>query len=193
MVKADEKVTFTSIFCRQTWVKNGNPEKWFPVGSRGWKRWIVGNSFACRHNWKACGQAGQLNVVGNSIDLLVYKWEQIDDLLDCSVWKDDRRDACRALKAMSRKFRVLVGAQALDPLIQVLERDAADEEIIGYALDTISNICSPGKANLIFFVDSRWRANLEISDEFEEELLAAKNGNRFVVNDTKFEIYTCHD
>jgi hypothetical protein len=48
-----------------------------------------------------------------------------------------------------------VGAQALDPLIQVLERDAADEEIIGYALDTISNICSPGKANLIFFVDSR--------------------------------------
>lgn len=50
-----------------------------------------------------------------------------------------------------------VGAQGLDPLISVLERDSADEEILSYALDTISNICSP--------------------DEFEEELLAAKNEN----------------
>lgn len=48
-----------------------------------------------------------------------------------------------------------MGAQSLDPLITVLERDSSDEEIVGYALDTISNICSP--------------------DEFEEELLAAKN------------------
>ena len=50
-----------------------------------------------------------------------------------------------------------VGAQSLDPLINVLERDASDEEIVSYALDTISNICSP--------------------DEFEEELLAAKIEN----------------
>jgi hypothetical protein len=50
-----------------------------------------------------------------------------------------------------------VGAQSLDPLITVLERDSSDEEIVSYALDTISNICSP--------------------DEFEEELLAAKNEN----------------
>lgn len=82
--------------------------------------------------------------------------ERLVDRLVSSTLLDDRRDACRALKAMSRKFRVLVGAQALDPLIIVLERDASDEEIVGYALDTISNICSP--------------------DEFEEELLAAKNG-----------------
>ena len=81
--------------------------------------------------------------------------ERLVDRLVSSALLDDRRDACRALKAMSRKFRVLVGAQSLYPLISVLERDSSVDEIVGYALDTISNICS--------------------SDEFEEELLAAKN------------------
>jgi hypothetical protein len=56
---------------------------------------------------------------------------------------------------MSRKFRLEVGVQALEPVIAVLETDRGDEEILGYALDTIANVCSP--------------------DEFEEELAAAKS------------------
>lgn len=55
---------------------------------------------------------------------------------------DDRRDACRALKAMSRKHRVEVGAQGMPAFIQILETDMTDCEIIGYVLDTLCNITS---------------------------------------------------
>ena len=45
---------------------------------------------------------------------------------------------------MSKKFRVEVGAQALECMIEVLQsEDRNDEEIVGYALDTLANICSP--------------------------------------------------
>ena len=52
---------------------------------------------------------------------------------------------------MSRKYRVEVGVQALDCMIEILKsEDRNDEEIVGYSLDTLANICSP--------------------DEFEEEI-----------------------
>lgn len=56
---------------------------------------------------------------------------------------DDRRDACRGLKALSKKYRVEVGAQGMTALIHVLENDFADCEILSYALDTLCNITSP--------------------------------------------------
>lgn len=60
-----------------------------------------------------------------------------------STLLDDRRDACRALKALSRTYRVEVGAQGMDALRQVLEMDRTDCEIIGLALDTLCNITNP--------------------------------------------------
>lgn len=59
-----------------------------------------------------------------------------------STLLEDRRDACRALKALSRKYRLEVGAQGLDALRQILELDRADCEIIGYCLDTLCNVTS---------------------------------------------------
>jgi Uso1 / p115 like vesicle tethering protein, head region/Armadillo tether-repeat of vescicular transport factor len=56
---------------------------------------------------------------------------------------EDRRDACRALKALSRKHRVKVGAQAILVISQVLEADRSDNEIIGYCLDILCNVTSP--------------------------------------------------
>lgn len=56
---------------------------------------------------------------------------------------EDRRDACRALKALSKKYRVEVGAQAMICLAQVLDKDRSDCEIVGYCLDTLCNITSP--------------------------------------------------
>ncbi len=76
--------------------------------------------------------------------------ERLVDRLSGATLLEDRRDACRALKAMSRKFRLEVGAQALDRMVEVLEADRQDEEIVGYALDCLCNVCSP--------------------DEFEEEV-----------------------
>lgn len=55
----------------------------------------------------------------------------------------------------SRKFRLEVGVQAQDAMISVMEADRSDEELIGYALDTLCNICSP--------------------EDFDEELDDSKN------------------
>ncbi|KAI4494705.1 hypothetical protein M0804_000906 [Polistes exclamans] len=69
--------------------------------------------------------------------------EKLVDRLQSSTLLDDRRDACRALKALSRTYRVEVGAQGMDTLRQVLEMDRTDCEIIGLALDTLCNITNP--------------------------------------------------
>ncbi|XP_060804738.1 general vesicular transport factor p115 isoform X2 [Amyelois transitella] len=71
--------------------------------------------------------------------------ERLVDRVNNSTLLEDRRDACRALKAMSRKYRVEVGAQGMDTLKQVLELDRADSETINYALDTLNNIMSPSQ------------------------------------------------
>lgn len=64
------------------------------------------------------------------------------DRVSTSTLLEDRRDACRALKALSKKYRVEVGAQGMACLIQILEMDRSDCEIIGYALETLCNITS---------------------------------------------------
>ncbi|EFN89919.1 general vesicular transport factor p115 [Harpegnathos saltator] len=69
--------------------------------------------------------------------------EKLVDRLQSSTLLDDRRDACRALKALSRTYRLEVGAQGMDALRQVLEMDRTDCEIIGLALDTLCNITNP--------------------------------------------------
>ncbi|XP_064603331.1 general vesicular transport factor p115-like [Liolophura sinensis] len=68
--------------------------------------------------------------------------ERLCDRAQSSTLLDDRRDAVRALKALSRKFRLEVGTQAMDILRNVLETDRNDAEITGYALDTLCNIMS---------------------------------------------------
>merc|ERR1712018_825530 len=58
---------------------------------------------------------------------------------------------------MSRKYRTEVGVQALDDMVGILEKDRSDEEALGYALDTLANICSP--------------------EEFEEEVIETRPAN----------------
>ncbi|XP_015262756.1 PREDICTED: general vesicular transport factor p115 isoform X2 [Gekko japonicus] len=64
------------------------------------------------------------------------------DRVASSTLLEDRRDAVRALKSLSKKYRLEVGIQAMDHLIHVLQTDRSDSEIIGYALDTLYNIIS---------------------------------------------------
>lgn len=66
--------------------------------------------------------------------------EKLVDRVLSSTLLDDRRDACRALKALSRKYRIEVGAQGMSALVQILKHDSQDSEIISYALDTLCNI-----------------------------------------------------
>lgn len=69
--------------------------------------------------------------------------ERLVERVITSTLLDDRRDAVRALKALSKKFRLQVGAQGMDALIKVLESDRNVPEIVGLALDTLCNVVSP--------------------------------------------------
>ncbi|XP_040274038.1 general vesicular transport factor p115 isoform X3 [Bufo bufo] len=68
--------------------------------------------------------------------------QKLCDRVASSTLLDDRRDAVRALKSLSKKYRLEVGTQAMDHLLNVLQTDRADSEIIGYALDTLYNVIS---------------------------------------------------
>lgn len=75
--------------------------------------------------------------------MLYFGCSQVERLVERvqhSTLLADRRDACRALKAMSRKYRIEVGAKGMDTLCQVLEQDRADAEIASYALETLKLI-----------------------------------------------------
>ncbi|XP_004681498.1 PREDICTED: general vesicular transport factor p115 [Condylura cristata] len=68
--------------------------------------------------------------------------QKLCDRVASSTLLDDRRNAVRALKSLSKKYRLEVGIQAMEHLIHVLQTDRSDSEIIGYALDTLYNIIS---------------------------------------------------
>lgn len=68
------------------------------------------------------------------------KVERLVERVQYSTLLADRRDACRALKALSRKYRIEVGAKGMDILCQVLQQDRADAEIVSYVLDTLKII-----------------------------------------------------
>ncbi|KAG5844914.1 hypothetical protein ANANG_G00133210 [Anguilla anguilla] len=68
--------------------------------------------------------------------------QKLCDRVASSTLLEDRRDAVRALKSLSKKYRLEVGTQAMGHLIHVLQTDSSDSEIIGYALDTLYNVIS---------------------------------------------------
>ncbi|XP_008315362.1 general vesicular transport factor p115 isoform X4 [Cynoglossus semilaevis] len=63
--------------------------------------------------------------------------QKLCDRVASSTLLEDRRDAVRALKSLSKKYRMEVGTQAMDHLIHILQTDRSDSEILGYALDTL--------------------------------------------------------
>ncbi|XP_023655120.2 general vesicular transport factor p115 isoform X2 [Paramormyrops kingsleyae] len=68
--------------------------------------------------------------------------QKLCDRVASSTLLEDRRDAVRALKSLSKKYRLEVGTQAMHHLIHILQTDSSDSEIIGYALDTLFNVIS---------------------------------------------------
>ncbi|XP_073699027.1 general vesicular transport factor p115 isoform X2 [Garra rufa] len=69
--------------------------------------------------------------------------QKLCDRVASSTLLEDRRDAVRALKSLSKKYRMEVGTMAMDHLVRILQTDRSDTEILGYALDTLYNIvCS---------------------------------------------------
>uniref|UniRef100_A0A3P8QY90 General vesicular transport factor p115 n=1 Tax=Astatotilapia calliptera TaxID=8154 RepID=A0A3P8QY90_ASTCA len=75
--------------------------------------------------------------LGGGLGPLIQK---LCDRVASSTLLEDRRDAVRALKSLSKKYRMEVGTQAMDHLINILQTDRSDSEILGYALDTLYNV-----------------------------------------------------
>ncbi|CAB3986473.1 general vesicular transport factor p115-like, partial [Paramuricea clavata] len=68
--------------------------------------------------------------------------EKLCDRVSSSTLLEDRRDAVRALKSMSKKYKLDVGTKAMDILCNVLTNDRNDSEILGLALEALCNITS---------------------------------------------------
>ncbi|VEL22168.1 unnamed protein product [Protopolystoma xenopodis] len=70
--------------------------------------------------------------------------EKLVDRLQSSMRLDDRRDALRALKALSRNFRLEVGTLAMPNIVNSLKQDSRDSDIICYSLEALMNVMSDG-------------------------------------------------
>ncbi|CAH1247235.1 USO1 [Branchiostoma lanceolatum] len=105
-------------------------------------RWYFGGTGFAQHSGEQLGQVA-VQSVWQVVQTQVPhgQIERLCDRVQSSTLLDDRRDAVRALKALSKqKFRLEVGTQGMDILINVLETDRTDGEIVNYALDTMNNI-----------------------------------------------------
>uniref|UniRef100_A0A182PLN2 General vesicular transport factor p115 n=1 Tax=Anopheles epiroticus TaxID=199890 RepID=A0A182PLN2_9DIPT len=80
-------------------------------------------------------QPNQTPSGAETVELLVER-------VTSSTLLEDRRDACRALKALSKKYRIEVGI-GMNAMLQVVENDRTDCEIIGYCLDTLCHVTYP--------------------------------------------------
>ena len=57
-----------------------------------------------------------------------------------STLLEDRRDAVRTIKALSKKYQSEVGTQCLEVLLSVIKNDRMDGEIVGYAVEALWNV-----------------------------------------------------
>lgn len=67
---------------------------------------------------------------------------KLSNRVSSSVNLDDRRDALRAIKGMSRQYRREVGSICLPLLFQAIRNDMGDGESVGYAVESILNVLS---------------------------------------------------
>ncbi|XP_065063529.1 general vesicular transport factor p115-like [Rhopilema esculentum] len=118
-------------------------------------------------------RAGLKSVVGSqeNTDSQSQGIETIDRLCDrvgSATLLDDRRGAVRALKSLSKKFKLDVGTRSMDILVNVLHQDRADQEITGLALETLVSIMSPDAS---VTDPEKQKVDNELSKQFSEIFL----------------------
>lgn len=106
-----------------------------------------------------------LSLFGNScqdciftISVFIHQVLRLVERVTSSTLLEDKRDACRAIKALSKKYRLEVGAHGLDALIEVLIAQP-DLETSSFVLETLCNVTS--------------------SEVFDEEGVGAPVGEQF--------------
>ncbi|RNA34011.1 General vesicular transport factor p115-like protein, partial [Brachionus plicatilis] len=128
--------------------------------------------------------------------------ERLCDRLQSSLLIEDRHDALKTIKSLSKKYKLEVGTQAMHVLIDVIRQNTTDPELISLSLDTLSNIMNPSEGDTgsllpadlctqfteMFIKD---QANLtllfDLLDEFEFQVRwsSVKLINQLVVNQSE--------
>uniref|UniRef100_A0A5K3F7H4 Uso1_p115_head domain-containing protein n=1 Tax=Mesocestoides corti TaxID=53468 RepID=A0A5K3F7H4_MESCO len=92
--------------------------------------------------------------------------ETLVDRLQTSSRVEDRRDSMRAIKALSKRYRLEVGTQAMPSCIEALSRDSEDSDTISYALDALCNMMNDERTD----VDPRELVNIpaDLGKQFTE-------------------------
>merc|ERR1712226_852628 len=97
------------------------------------------------------------------------------DRLKSSHIIDDRRDAIRSIKALSRKYKSEVLELGFDTILIALKNDINDNELVGYCLDILYNLIENEEAT-----GSRGQSLEDFQRLTAEEL--DENTNMMIVN-----------
>ena len=73
--------------------------------------------------------------------------ETLTERLQTSTLLEDRRDACRGLRSLAKDYRVEVGAQAMESLLQTIKNDRHDAEMLNHCLDSLNYVISGSLAD----------------------------------------------
>ncbi|KAL3307741.1 Vesicle-mediated ER to Golgi transport protein [Cichlidogyrus casuarinus] len=66
--------------------------------------------------------------------------EKLIERLNTSARSEDRRDGMRAIKALSKDYRLEVGTNAIFICAEIIEKDGDDIELASFAVETLYNI-----------------------------------------------------
>lgn len=101
--------------------------------------------------------------------------ERLLDRVQSSGLLEDRRDACRGLRSLSKKYRLEVGAQGLETLVGALDA-CQDPETASYILDTLCNITS----SEVF--EEETSNSTAVGEQFTEILLKKSENITTIIN-----------
>ena len=101
--------------------------------------------------------------------------EKYIDRVKSSSLLEDRRGACRSLRACSKKYRVEVGAQGLETLLEVLEV-VQDSETASHVLEILCNVTYSG----VFEEETPNAFN--VGEQFTEIFLKKKENVATIIN-----------
>nr|CDS25386.1 tubby [Hymenolepis microstoma] len=74
----------------------------------------------------------------NAIEILVER-------LQTATRVEDRRDSMRGIKALSKRYRLEVGTQAMSACVEALSRDSEDTDTVSYAMDALCNMMNDSR------------------------------------------------
>ncbi|KAF7488902.1 General vesicular transport factor [Sarcoptes scabiei] len=125
-----------------------------------------------KSGWKSVLGSSQQSVMDERPNV-AETVEKLVERVETSTLLEDRRDACRALKSLSKTYRLEVGAQAMDCLVFVLQNDANDNEIIAFALETLNNIIG---------TEDDINSGTDLNTQFTEIFIKRKENVQLVVD-----------